>query len=138
MVWTITILTFVASLAVVGAIFYALTPTEAGVAGRLSRLFNTAAPPPKEEKFATKQKERMRDTLASIGKLGGSPKAATPKSELMLIRAGYRSPEAMMAARGFKILVPVVLLGAGFLQWSLSLEPFSSNRLGPCCWLSLT
>ena len=26
MVWTITILTFVASLAVVGAIFYALTP----------------------------------------------------------------------------------------------------------------
>ena len=74
MVWTITILTFVGSLAVAGAIFYALTPTEAGVAGRLSRLFNTAAPPPKEEKFATKQKDRMRDTLASIGKLEAHPR----------------------------------------------------------------
>jgi tight adherence protein C len=124
MVWTITILTFLASLAVVGAIFYALTPTEAGVAGRLSRLFSTAAPPPKEEKFATKQKERMRDTLASIGKLAGSPKAATPKNELLLIRAGYRSPEAMMAARGFKILVPLVLLGLVFFTGVYRWNPF--------------
>ena len=125
MVWTITILTFLASLAVVGAIFYALTPTvEAASAGRLSRLFNAAAPPPKEEKFATKQKERMRDTLASIGKLGGSPKAATPKNELMLIRAGYRSPEAMMAARGFKILVPLVLLGLVFFTGVYRWNPF--------------
>src|SRR5882757_2455682 len=113
MVWTITILTFVASLIIVGAIFYALSPTEAGVAGRLSRLFNTVAPP-KEAKFATKQKERVRDTLASLGKLGGTPKAQTPKNELLMIRAGYRTPEAMMAIRGFKLLVPAVLLALVF------------------------
>jgi tight adherence protein C len=121
MVWTITILTFLASLAVVGAVFYALSPTEAGVAGRLSRLFNTAAPP-KEEKFSTKQKERVRNTLASIGKLGGTPKPKTPKNELMMIRAGYRSSEAMMAFRGFKILVPLALLAlvffTGFYLWN--------------------
>jgi tight adherence protein C len=124
MVWTITILTFVASLTVVGAIFYALSPTEAGVASRLSRLFNTAAPPPKEAKFATKQKERVRDTLASLGKLGGTPKAQTPKNELLMIRAGYRTPEAMMAIRGFKILLPAALLALVFFTGLYHWNPF--------------
>jgi tight adherence protein C len=124
MVWTITILTFLASLIIVGAVFYALSPTEAGVAGRLSRLFNSAAPP-KEEKFSTKQKERVRQTLASIGKIGASPNAQqTPKNQLLMVRAGYRSPEAMMAVRGFKILVPVALVAAVFFTRVYTFNPF--------------
>jgi len=123
MVWTITILTFLGSLIIVGAVFYALNPTEAGMAGRLSRLFNTAAPP-KEEKFSTKQKERVRHTLASIGKIGVSPNAQTPKNQLLMVRAGYRSPEAMMAVRGFKILVPVALVAAVFFTGAYTFNPF--------------
>lgn len=122
MIWAITISTFFASLVVVGAIFYAFSPAEVGAASRLSRLFNTSAPPPKVEKFATKQKERVRDTLASIGKLGPAPKPRTPKNELLMIRAGYRTPEAMMAVRGFKILVPgallAVVLATGLYRWN--------------------
>ena len=53
-----------------------------------------------------------------------SPKAATPKNELLLIRAGYRSPEAIMAARGFKILVPLVLLGLVFFTGLYRWNPF--------------
>jgi tight adherence protein C len=126
MVWTITILTFLASLIIVGAVFYALSPTEAGMAGRLSRLFNiAAAAPPKEEKFSTKQKERVRNTLASIGKIGASPNAQqTPKNQLLMVRAGYRSPEAMMAVRGFKILVPVALVAAVFFTGAYTFNPF--------------
>jgi tight adherence protein C len=124
MVWTITILTFLASLIIVGAVFYALSPTEAGMAGRLSRLFNTAAPP-KEEKFSTKQKERVRHTLASIGKIGASPNTQqTPKNQLLMVRAGYRSPEAMMAVRGFKILVPVALVAGVFFTGAYTFNPF--------------
>jgi tight adherence protein C len=123
MVWTITILTFLGSLIIVGAVFYALNPTEAGMAGRLSRLFNTAAPP-KEEKFSTKQKERVRQTLASIGKIGVSPNAQTPKNQLLMVRAGYRSPEAMMAVRGFKILLPVALVAAVFFTGAYTFNPF--------------
>jgi tight adherence protein C len=123
MVWTITILTFLTSLIIVGAVFYALSPTEPGMAGRLSRLFNTAAPP-KEEKFSTKQKERVRHTLASIGKIGASPNAQTPKNQLLMVRAGYRSPEAMMAVRGFKILVPVALVAAVFFTGAYTFNPF--------------
>src|ERR1700720_1685333 len=124
MVWTITILTFLTSLIIVGAVFYALSPSEeAGIAGRLSRLFNTAAPP-KEKKFSTKQKDRVRHTLASIGKIGVSPNAQqTPKNQLLMVRAGYRSPEAMMAVRGFKILVPVALGAAVFFTGAYTFNP---------------
>src|ERR1700688_4457103 len=122
MIWTITILTFVASIIIVGAIFYALSPSEVGIAGRLSQLFNTAAPP-KEQKFATKQKELARNTLASIGKLGASTKAQTPKNELLMVRAGYRTSEAMMAIRGFKIIVPIVLLGLVFFTGIYTWNP---------------
>jgi tight adherence protein C len=122
MIWTITILTFVASIIIVGAIFYALSPSEVGIAGRLSQLFNTAAPP-KEQKFATKQKELARNTLASIGKLGASPKTQTPKNELLMVRAGYRTSEAMMAIRGFKIIVPIVLLGLVFFTGIYTWNP---------------
>jgi tight adherence protein C len=122
MIWTITILTFFASIIIVGAIFFALSPSEVGIAGRLSQLFNTAAPP-KEQKFATKQKELARNTLASIGKLGVSPKAQTPKNELLMVRAGYRTSEAMMAIRGIKIIVPLALLGLVFFTGIYTWNP---------------
>jgi tight adherence protein C len=122
MIWTITILTFIASIIIVGAIFFALSPSEVGIAGRLSQLFNTAAPP-KEQKFATKQKELARNTLASIGKLGVSPKAQTPKNELLMVRAGYRTSEAMMAIRGIKIIVPLALLGLVFFTGIYTWNP---------------
>jgi tight adherence protein C len=122
MIWTITILTFIASIIIVGAIFFALSPSEVGIAGRLSQLFNAAAPP-KEQKFATKQKELARNTLASIGKLGVSPKAQTPKNELLMVRAGYRTSEAMMAIRGFKIIVPIALLGLVFFTGIYTWNP---------------
>lgn len=123
MIWTISILTFVASIIIVGAIFYALSPSEVGIAGRLSRLFTTAAPPPKQQNFATKQKELARNTLASIGKLGTSPKAQTPKNELLMVRAGYRTSQAMMAIRGFKIIVPIALLGLVFFTGIYTWHP---------------
>jgi len=123
MVWTITILTFLASLVVVAAILYAFSPAEAGVAGRLSRLFNTAAPP-KEQKFITKQKELARNTLANLGKLGPSAKAPSGKNELLMIRAGYRTSEAMMAIKGFKILVPAALLALVFFTGVYTWNPF--------------
>jgi len=122
MIWTITILTFIASIIIVGAIFFALSPSEVGIAGRLSQLFNAAAPP-KEQKFTTKQKELARNTLASIGKLGVSPKAQTPKNELLMVRAGYRTSEAMMAIRGFKIIVPIALLGLVFFTGIYTWNP---------------
>src|ERR1700738_1193553 len=141
MVWTITILTFLASMLIAGSVLYALTPKDTGVASRLTRLFN-ATTPVVEEKFATKQKGMLRDTLVSVGKLGSTVKS-TRKQELMMMRAGYRSPEAMLAMTGFKILFPVVLLALVFLtglyQFNAVLAIVLAlviGYLGPDIWLT--
>ena len=57
-----------------------------------------------------KQKERVLDALVSIGKL--MPGGTASRALLMMIRAGYRSPTAILAVRGLKVLLPIALLGA--------------------------
>jgi len=125
MLWIITLITFVATLSVVAAIVYAFSPKEVSVAARLSRLAGISTPAPEEARFAERQKERVRDSLASVGKL--IPPASTqqaPRTQLLMIRAGYRSPEAILAMRGFKILFPIGVLAAVFLSGLYRLNPF--------------
>ena len=45
MLWAITALTFVATFGILAAVFYAFAPGGTGIATRLSRMANTAAPP---------------------------------------------------------------------------------------------
>ena len=111
MIWLLTLLTFLATMGVVVALFYAFTPGEVNIASRLARIAGIAGPVQEETKFADRQKERVRDTLANVGKL--LPPSSTEKAsrtQLLMIRAGYRSPEALMAMRGFKLVLPVALL----------------------------
>ena len=42
--WAFATVTFIAAVAIMGALVYALAPGEFGIAGRLSRLLNVAAP----------------------------------------------------------------------------------------------
>jgi tight adherence protein C len=141
MLWSITILTFLATIAIAAALLYALTPSELGIAGRLSRLFNVAAPV-EEKSFAQTQKDRAVDTLKSIGRLTSSPKSITPKSQLLMIRAGYRSSDAMWAMKGAKILTPLLFCGLVFVTGLYRLNPvfiFAIALLGgyllPDIWL---
>ncbi len=124
MIWTITFLTFLFTVAIVGALLYALVPGELGVAGRLSRLFKTTAPV-ENVAFSDKQKERVRESLASIGKMVSSPKTASSGSELLMIRAGYRSPDAILAMKGLKVLMPVGLAALAFFTGFYRMNPFA-------------
>src|SRR5215467_2112242 len=104
MIWLITLFTFIATMGVVVALFYAFTPGEVSIATRLARIAGITAVP-EETKFAERQKERVVDTLANVGKL--LPTQSTDKAtrtQLLMIRAGYRSSEALMAMRGVKLL----------------------------------
>jgi tight adherence protein C len=141
MLWSITILTFLATIAIAAALLYALTPSELGIAGRLSRLFNVAAPV-EEKSFAQTQKDRAVDTLKSIGRLTSSPKSITSKSQLLMIRAGYRSSDAMWAMKGAKILTPLLFCGLVFVTGLYRVNPvfiFAIALLGgyllPDIWL---
>ena len=115
MLWAVTAVTFVATVAVLAALLYALAPGQMGIAERFSRLIQ---PPPqqvRETSFADKQKVRMRDSLAAVGSLVSSaPAAVGSKAQLPMVRAGYRSATAMMAMQGIKILMPVAFVAMTF------------------------
>jgi tight adherence protein C len=116
MLWVVTTITFIATVAVLTALFYALVPGEIGIAERLSRLIQ----PPRQQQvrdtsFSDKQKERVRDTLAAVGGLVTSGTAATgSKAQLPMVRAGYRNASAMSAMRGLKFLMPVLFVALAF------------------------
>jgi tight adherence protein C len=118
--WTIATVTFLATAAVLGALVFALVPGELGIAGRLERFLNVAAPP-REAEFAEKQRERVRSTLASVGKVI-SPGTVSSRSQIMMQRAGLRRPDVIMAINGTKILLPIafmlVVVFTGIYRWN--------------------
>lgn len=125
MIWLITLLTFLATMGVVVALFYAFSPGEVSIATRLARIAGITAPVQEEAKFAERQAERVRDTLANVGKLlpAQSTEKAT-RTQLLMIRAGYRSSEALMAMRGVKLLFPIGALAAVYFTGAYRANPF--------------
>ena len=133
MLWALTAITFLATFAVLAAVFYAFTPGGAGIAGRLSRFMNPSIPV-QEASFSEKQKDRVRDTLASLGKLVPGASDETPRTQLLMLRAGYRSSEALLAMRGFKLLTPIAFVGfvfaTGLYRWNIYMVPIVAATLG--------
>jgi len=118
--WVLGSITFIATITIMGALAYAFVPGELEITGRLSRLLNATAPV-RESEFKGRQKERMLETLASVGQMISS-KPVSSKSQLMLARAGFRSPRAIQAIMGFRILLPLVLAAivvfSGLYRWN--------------------
>lgn len=123
MLWAATAITFVAAVAMIGALLYAFLPAEMDAVGRLSRLLN-ASPP--EAAASRRQKDRVRDTLASIGQLLPGASGSPSNAQLLMLRAGYRSANATSAIRGVKILLPFGLLALVFATRLYRLNPWAS------------
>jgi tight adherence protein C len=144
MIWILTILTFLATGGVVVALVYAFSPAEVSVATRLARLAGIAGPAQDEPKFADRQKERVRDTLANVGKILPAPSTdKANRTQLLMIRAGYRSPEALMAMRGIKIISPIAAVAGvyffGLYHINVFFIPVVALVLGyllPDMWLT--
>lgn len=114
MVWLAVGLTFVAIVVVAGALVYAFSPGEFPIADRLSRLWQPLAAQRKVT-FREKQTQKAARVLSDVGKLLPSSKDMST-TKLMLVRAGYRRPEAIMALRGAKVILPVVFLVVAYLS----------------------
>jgi tight adherence protein C len=141
MVWTVVTITFLSTVTILAALLYAFIPGGVGIAGRLSRMVNSLAPV-QEQKFVDKQKQRVRDTLSTVGKLMPAASRQAPRAQLMMIRAGYRSSEAILALRGLKLLVPVglfiLVFTTGLYRWNPILSLASAAVAGyllPEIWL---
>jgi tight adherence protein C len=120
--WTLATVTFIAAVAIMGALVYAFVPGEFGIATRLSRLLNVAAPV-RDEDFTEKQREHVRHALASVGTLVSS-RTPSSRSQLMMVRAGLRNPEVMLAINGMRVLLPLVFLAIVFLSGWYRWNPF--------------
>jgi len=122
MAWAITSVTFAATVLFVMALVYAFTAGNLPIGERLTRLWNP--PAPEEEKGGfEKQKERVQKALGGVGKLlPTSPKDMSSTRRLM-VRAGYRKPEAVMVLRGVKILLPLGLLSLVYLTGFYTQNP---------------
>jgi tight adherence protein C len=144
MIWMITIFTFLATAGVVVALVYAFSPGEASIATRLARLAGVVGTVHDEQKFAARQKERVRDTLANVGKMLPAPSVEkATRTQLLMIRAGYRSSEALLAMRGVKVLFPIAALGAVYFSglyrinaFFIPVVAFALGYLLPDMWLT--
>jgi tight adherence protein C len=144
MIWILTIFTFIATAGVVVALVYAFSPGEASIATRLARLAGIVGSVHDEPKFAERQKERVRDTFASVGKMLPAPNTdKATRTQLLMIRAGYRSPEALLAMRGVKVILPIAALAGVYFSglyrinaFFIPLVAFALGYLLPDMWLT--
>jgi len=144
MIWILTIFTFIATAGVVVALVYAFSPGEVSIATRLARLAGVVGPVQSEPKFAERQKERVRDTLANVGKILPAPSTdKATRTHLLMIRAGYRSPEALLAMRGVKLVFPIAALAGVYFSglyrinaFFIPVVAFALGYLLPDMWLT--
>ena len=124
MILFVTTLTFIVTLTVAAILFYALTPGKADIIGRLARISGVAVPDD-EPKFAQKQAKKVRDKLADLGKILPAPSTqGATKEKLLMIRAGYRDPQAILAIRGLKIFLPIAMLAAVYFTGVYRFNPY--------------
>jgi tight adherence protein C len=144
MIWIITVFTFLAAAGVILALVYAFSPSEVSIASRLARLAGISVPVQEEATFADRQKERVRDTLANVGKILPAPSTAKAgRTPLLMIRAGYRSSEALLAMRGVKFISPIATLAAVYFSgvyrinaFFIPVVAFALGYLLPDMWLT--
>jgi tight adherence protein C len=116
----IVVFTFVATLGICGVLVYAFVQGGSGeIAERLSHLWHLGAKRP-EQTFPEKQKMRAEKALAKVGNLMPPSQQSISRSQILLVRAGYRSPQAVMVMRGIRVLTPLLFLAivyfTGFYQ----------------------
>lgn len=118
----IVVFTFLATMVVCGVLVYAIAQGGSGeIADRLSRLWHFGGTSKKlEPSFPEKQKQRAERALAKVGNIVPPSTQAVSRSQQILIRAGYRSPQAVLVLRGFRFLLPIAFLAivyfTGFYQ----------------------
>jgi tight adherence protein C len=122
--WAVTGTTFVLSAIAVLALVYAFTEKQASVAERLSTLSDPVSIA-EEESFGTKQTRLAMGAAAALGKM--MPAAAAKqasKAQLMMIRAGFRSADAILIMRGIKFLSPFAFVVLALVTGAYRYNPF--------------
>src|SRR5579864_8495075 len=123
MIWAVSGVTFVAIVLIILALVYAFSTGTLPVTERLGRLWQ---PPSRKEDlgFREKQKEKVQRVLTDVGKLVPGTSKQVSHVQRLMIRAGYRKPEAVLVIRGVKLLLPIGLLALVYFTGVYQENPF--------------
>lgn len=123
MLFAVCAVTFLATVAIVLGLVYTLSPQASQAASeRLVRLWRPANAQGKPD-FKQKQRHQVQNLLVNIGKLVPSTGRVAGTTKQMLMRAGYRRPEAVTALQGAKLILPAVFLGAVYFTGAYHADP---------------
>ena len=89
--------------------FIAIPPADPA-RDRLARLWRETVPASRAAKFRLKQKERAERVLQGVGKAMLPWSKDNGRTNVLLIRAGYRKAEAVLVYQGAKALLPILLV----------------------------
>jgi tight adherence protein C len=109
MIWVAAGIAFLTTIFVVLALVYAFSGGNLPVAERLTRLWRGPTPV-RQVGFREKQKQKAQHVLADVGKILPVSSKQLSHTQRLMMRAGYRRPEAVMAMSGVKVLLPLGLL----------------------------
>ena len=101
-----------------------LARAETVVAERVARVLDSSIPVEREEPVE-KGPGWVREAIASMGKMLPAARGqAMTRWQLMAIRAGYRRSDSVLAIRGMKVLMPVLLVALVLFTGIYSFSPF--------------
>jgi len=123
MIWAAGGVTFVATVLVILALVYAFSSENLVVAERLARLWRPSSGEPRAG-FRARQKQRVQQVLGDVGKLISPSTKKLSSTRRLMVRAGYRRPEAAMAMQGVKVLLPVGLVAVVYFTGIYRQNPF--------------
>jgi tight adherence protein C len=115
-------LTFLATMVFFLALFYAFGEGGSAIAERLAQLRRVGRTT-QEPGFPAKQRERMKTAIAGVGRLVPASTQDSPRARILLIRAGYRRPEALAIVRGMRVLLPTVLVAVVYFTGLYAQSP---------------
>jgi tight adherence protein C len=148
MLWIYTASTFLITVLILLALYYAFAPPETAVADRVNQMLDANRKAEFEGEGGVEEEKgpgAVSRFLASIGQMLPAAKGkAKSRSDLMNMRAGYRTPDMILAIRALKIISPAVLITlvvvTGIYQWSPMIMLIVAAVVGymlPEFWLTL-
>jgi tight adherence protein C len=102
---------FLAALIVGMTFVLVVIPPDDPARERLNRLWQDAKSAVPAIPFRQKQKERAQRVLEDVGKIVPTSTKDISRTSFLMIRAGYRKSESIVAFQGAKLIFPIVLVG---------------------------
>ena len=143
MILVTAIVCFLAIMAVAVAFYLLLAPSTNFLQARLSTLWRANAGALEPAPFSRKHKQKLERALVDLGKLLPSSEKKASRKVRMMLRAGFRSPEAVKIQQGTEILLPIGFVAAAYFTGIYSVNPLFvfafaalAGFLLPDFWLS--